>query len=167
MSHPAVTDFGVKFYAAFPIVTSDGYILGTLCVSDNKVRRLPNHKIDLLTKLADKLAYQLEVQVIQRKGTAEASIETMNKLRLNLPDINLEDAVTVLKFFINDILSHEQKQKMFDLGLANNTDDHIEISNNGKKLQEELNLNIGTLKRIKNLSNNEGELMKMFDQIES
>ena len=56
---------------------------------------------------------------------------------------------------------------MFDLGLANNTDDHIEISKNGKKLQEELNLNIGTLKRIKNLSNNEGELMKMFDQIES
>ena len=167
MSHPAVKDFGVKFYAAFPIVTSDGYILGTLCVSDNKVRRLSNHKIDLLTKLADKLAYQLEVQVTQRKGTAEASIETMNKLRLNLPNINLEDAVIVLKFFINDILSHEQKQKMVDLGLANNTDDHIEISKNGKKLQEELNLNIGTLKRIKNLSNNEGELMKMFDQIES
>ena len=100
-------------------------------------------------------------------GTSEASIETINKLRLNLPDINLEDAVTVLKFFINDILSHEQKQKMVDLGLANNTDDHFEISKNGKKLQEELNLNIGTLKRIKNLSNNEGELMKMFDQIES
>ena len=79
----------------------------------------------------------------------------------------MEDAVIVLKFFINDILSHEQKQKMVDLGLANNTDDHFEISKNGKKLQEKLNLNIGTLKRIKNLSNNEGELMKMFDQIES
>ena len=44
-NHPAVVDFGVKFYAAFPVTTSDGYTLGTLCVSDNRVRRLTKNKI--------------------------------------------------------------------------------------------------------------------------
>ena len=82
MLHPAVTDIGVKFYAAFPIITSDGYILGTLCVSDNRVRKLSKHKIDLLISLAQKLAYQLEVQVAQRKSTAETTINIMHKFCL-------------------------------------------------------------------------------------
>ena len=165
MFHPAVKDFGVKFYAAFPIVTSDGYILGTLCVSDNRVRRISTHKINLLTELAAKLAYQLEVQVNQRKSTAESSIEIMSKLKLNFPEISLENSIVILKFFINDVISSEEKQKMLDLGVAIKNKNNIEVSKFGRKVLDELNLNIGTLKRIKNLSNNDNELMNLLSQI--
>jgi hypothetical protein len=165
MFHPAVKDFGVKFYAAFPIVTSDGYILGTLCVSDNRVRRISTHKINLLTELAAKLAYQLEVQVNQRKSTAESSIEIMSKLKLNFSEISLENAIVILKFFINDVISSEEKQKMLDLGVAIKNKNNIEVSKFGRKVLDELNLNIGTLKRIKNLSNNDNELMNLLRQI--
>jgi hypothetical protein len=165
MFHPAVKDFGVKFYAAFPIVTSDGYILGTLCVSDNRVRRISTHKINLLTELAAKLAYQLEVQVNQRKSTAESSIEIMSKLKLNFSEISLENAIVILKFFINDVISSEEKQKMLDLGVAIKNKNNIEVSKFGRKVLDELNLNIGTLKRIKNLSNNDNELMNLLSQI--
>ena len=165
MFHPAVKDFGVKFYAAFPIVTSDGYILGTLCVSDNRVRRISNYKINLLTELAAKLAYQLEVQVNQRKSTAESSIEIMSKLKLNFSEISLENAIVILKFFINDVISSEEKQKMLDLGVAIKNKNNIEVSKFGRKVLDELNLNIGTLKRIKNLSNNDNELMNLLRQI--
>ena len=163
--HPAVTDFGVKFYAAFQIVTSDGYILGTLCVSDNRVRRISTHKINLLTELAAKLAYQLEVQVNQRKSTAESSIEIMSKLKLIFSEISLENAIVILKFFINDVISSEEKQKMLDLGVAIKNKNNIEVSKFGRKVLDELNLNIGTLKRIKNLSNNDNELMNLLRQI--
>ena len=165
MFHPAVKDFGVKFYAAFPIVTSDGYILGTLCVSDNRVRKISTHKINLLTELAAKLAYQLEVQVNQRKSTAESSIEIMSKLKLNFSEISLENAIVILKFFINDVISSEEKQKMLDLGVAIKNKNNIEVSKFGRKVLDELNLNIGTLKRIKNLSNNDNELMNLLRQI--
>ena len=165
MFHPAVKDFGVKFYAAFPIVTSDGYILGTLCVSDNRVRRISTHKINLLTELAAKLAYQLEVQVNQRKSTAESSIEIMSKLKLNFSEISLENAIVILKFFINDVISSEEKQKMLNLGVAIKNKNNIEVSKFGRKVLDELNLNIGTLKRIKNLSNNDNELMNLLRQI--
>ena len=163
--HPAVTDFGVRFYAAFPIVTSDGYTLGTLCVSDNKVRKLTKHKISLLIGLATKLAYQLEVQVSQRKGTAESTIHILNKLLLKYPDLKVLEAISVLKFIIKDFISLEEQKFIVKLGLGFNSNNGIEISSNGKLLKKELNLNIGTLKRVKNLSSNEDELMNMLGQI--
>jgi hypothetical protein len=115
--------------------------------------------------LAAKLAYQLEVQVNQRKSTAEYSIEIMSKLKLNFSEISLEDAVVILKFFINDVISSEEKQKMLDLGVAIKNKNNFEVSKFGRKVLDELNLNIGTLKRIKNLSNNDDELMNLLGQI--
>ena len=165
MFHPAVQDFDVKFYAAFPIVTSDGYILGTLCVSDNKVRRLSSHKIKLLSDLAAKLAYQLEVQVNQRKSTAETTIDIMSKLKSNFADISFDDAIIILKFLINNVITSEEKQKMIDLGIAIKKENNIEISKYGRKVQDELNLSVGILKRMKNLSDNDYELMNMLNKI--
>ena len=164
--HPVVTERGVKFYAAFPIITTDGYMLGTLCVSDIKVRRLSNHKINLLINLADKLAYQLEVQVSQRKNTAETSIKIMSKLMSRISDITLQNAITILKFFIDDVTTIEEKNKMIELGLAIKIKDSIKVSKFGKEIQQELELNIGTLKRMKNLSDDDNELMKMLNQLE-
>jgi hypothetical protein len=115
--------------------------------------------------LAAKLAYQLEVQVNQRKSTAESSIEIMSKLKLNFSEISLENAIVILKFFINDVISSEEKQKMLDLGVAIKNKNNIEVSKFGRKVLDELNLNIGTLKRIKNLSNNDNELMNLLRQI--
>ena len=54
---------------------------------------------------------------------------------------------------------------LIELGIAINVNNNIEISKSGKKLQEELDMNVGTLKKIKNLSNNEDELMKLLGQI--
>jgi hypothetical protein len=166
MLHPAVTEIGVKFYAAFPIITSDGYILGTLCVSDNRVRKLSKHKIDLLISLAQKLAYQLEVQVAQRKSTAETAINIMHKLLSNFADISLHNAISILKFLINDVITSEEKKLIIKLGIGENNEGDIYISKYGIKLQEQLNMNIGTLKRIKNLSEDEDELMDMLSKIE-
>ena len=43
--------------------------------------------------------------------------------------------------------------------------DILELTSQGKNLKSELNLNIGTLKRIKNLSSDNEQLMNMLDQI--
>ena len=166
MYHPAVVDFGVKFYAAFPVITSDGYILGTLCVSDKKVRILSSHKIQLLTSLAEKLSYQLEVQVAQRKSTAETTINIMNKLMSNFSGISLRNATSILKFLTNDVITSDEKKLIIKLGIGENNDGGIHISKYGKKIQEQLDMNIGTLKRVKNLSSNEDQLMAMLSKIE-
>ena len=153
-NHPAVVDFGVKFYAAFPVTTSDGYTLGTLCVSDNRVRRLTKNKIKLLKGLASKLSYQLEVQVNQRKGTAESVINILNKLIRNFKNLQ-----------INEQISREDEELLMQFGIAYKKNDILELTSQGKNLKSELNLNIGTLKRIKNLSSDNEQLMNMLDQI--
>jgi hypothetical protein len=152
MNHPAMTDIGVLFYAAFPVITSDGYILGTLCVSDSKVRRLSKHTIKLLTNLTSKLAYQLEVQVVQRQSTAESVINVLEKLIFKVPDLSVLDGVSLLKFMINNVITIEEKEKILKIGIADSLEGNIILNKSGRILQEELNLNIGTLKRIKILS---------------
>ena len=163
--HPVVVDLGVKFYAAFPVTTSDGYTLGTLCVSDNRVRRLSKNKINLLKGLASKLSYQLEVQVAQRKGTAETVINILNKMIENLNNLQIEQAISILKFMINQQVSKEDEKLLLKFKLVEKKHDNLQLSIKGKKLKSDLNLNIGTLKRIKNLSSNNEQLMNMLDQI--
>ena len=153
------------FYAAFPVITSDGYTLGTLCVSDIKPRRLSQHIIKLLINLASKLAYQLEVQVAQRKNTAETFIIILEKLNLRFPELSIIDGILLLKFLINDIINNEEKLKIVKLGLADINGKNIELNKLGRELQDELNLNVGTLKRMKNVISDETELMNLLDEL--
>jgi signal transduction histidine kinase len=52
---------GIRFYAGAPIVTEDGYNVGTVCVVDDKPRLAPNLKqFDILSKLAKLALEKLE-----------------------------------------------------------------------------------------------------------
>src|SRR6266446_4169413 len=62
---PMVTRAGIRFYAGAPLLTKEGYALGTLCVMDRLPRELPAGHKDALLTLAHLVAAQLEV----RRGT--------------------------------------------------------------------------------------------------
>ena len=50
----------VRFYAGAPIVTNDGYALGTVCVIDQQARQLHSVQLDALSKLSGLVANLLE-----------------------------------------------------------------------------------------------------------
>ncbi|WP_017729701.1 GAF domain-containing protein [Nafulsella turpanensis] len=61
LAHPLVTgSFGFKFYAGAPLITSDGFNIGTVCIIDRKPREFSEDDRYLLESLATIVMDELE-----------------------------------------------------------------------------------------------------------
>ncbi|MFQ4137360.1 response regulator [Nodosilinea sp. PGN35] len=56
-----VGEFNLRFYAGMPLITAEGYALGTLCVVDHVPRTLSSHQRQALEMLAAQVVAQLEL----------------------------------------------------------------------------------------------------------
>ena len=75
LANPLVAgDFGLRFYAAVPLTTSDGYNLGTLCVIDKYPRSIEDAQIEDLKDLASIVMDQLELQLASRHAVEKANL---------------------------------------------------------------------------------------------
>ena len=164
-NHPLVKEGIVKFYAAFPIVTSDGYTLGTLCVSSDKAVELTKNQIKSLKSLSRKMAYQLEIQENFRNKSAENLIQIINKISQYVENLEINNLKTILKFFSDQTIDDLEKNYLLNIKVIKKSAEKFEISDFGNKLKSELSLDKGILKRVKNLSNNENDLDNLFSEI--
>jgi GAF domain-containing protein len=73
LEHPLVRgDLGLRFYAAAPIRTHDGYRLGTVNVIDNRPREATRRQLTALQNLASMVADELELRLmVVRSAAAE------------------------------------------------------------------------------------------------
>jgi GAF domain-containing protein len=68
LTNPLVTgSLGLRFYAAAPLITKDGYGLGTFCIIDSKQRYLTENQKDMLQSLADIVMDEMELRLSARK----------------------------------------------------------------------------------------------------
>ncbi len=68
MTNPLVTgSLGLRFYAAAPLHTHDGFNLGTLCVIDRNPRDLASDEAEMLIKMAGLVMDQMELRLAARK----------------------------------------------------------------------------------------------------
>ena len=58
-------------WAAFPLATAEGHILGTLCVADFVPRELSGDQIELMRRLAHEMTLAIEAHVAAREAAAE------------------------------------------------------------------------------------------------
>lgn len=75
LSNPLVAgDFGLRFYAAVPLTTSDGYKLGTLCVIDKQPRPIDEGQVEDLKDLAAVVMDQMEMRIAARRAAGKAQL---------------------------------------------------------------------------------------------
>ncbi|TEU23833.1 GAF domain-containing sensor histidine kinase [Alkanindiges illinoisensis] len=74
-------DLNVRFYAGAPLKTSDGQILGTLCIQDSKPRKLEPSQIEALRILAHQVMVHLELRKSHR--ALEVSNEKLKEINFN------------------------------------------------------------------------------------
>ena len=104
-SNPLVTgDLGIRFYAGAPLVTSENFSLGTLCVIDREPRQLGAQQIESLEALARQLTLRLEL-----RRTSNLLKKAVNDLQ----HLSLTDELTGLYNQRGFLLHAEQQLKLF------------------------------------------------------
>ena len=78
LANPLVAgEFGLRFYAAAPLQTKDGYNLGTICLIDRAQRYLNKDQLEMLQDLArivmDQMEVRLEARIQARKNNDKIS----------------------------------------------------------------------------------------------
>ncbi len=133
--NPLVVDDGVRFYAGSPLVTPDGYRLGTLCLFDMQPRTLSKEHQAILINMT-------------RQVEALLDLRYQNKL-LKQTHKHIEEKYEELQSFAN-VVTHDIKSPLVSLAYAANQleDDYgNEIDTKGLEIVHSLQESAGAVRR--------------------
>lgn len=109
LANPLVAgEFGLKFYAAAPLTTSDGYNLGTFCLIDKRQRYLTESQKDVLQKLAEIAMNEMELRLSART-LLTSTYALIQKTTAALEDADEEKYNDLLKESRNLMISINKK----------------------------------------------------------
>lgn len=78
LTNPVIAaEYGFKFYASAPLITSDGFTIGTLCITDTKLREFSPEQVETLKDLA-----AIVIQELEKKERLKNIVKTENQLEI-------------------------------------------------------------------------------------
>lgn len=111
-------DPNIRFYAGMPIVSPEGFHVGTMCVLDKKPRELTEEKQVALRVLARQVAaqFQMRRQLLELKEARAKQTKTEQRLRES--QTRLKEANALLQEMVTtDALTGVKNRRAFDEGL--------------------------------------------------
>ena len=137
IGNPLVTgELQIRSYAGVPLVTPEGFALGTLCVIDNRVKKLDQFQITALEKLANQAMKLLELR--------------RNNYRLTESHNSLSQRYKDLEQF-SRVVSHDIKSPLNNIILLAKMikEDHADnLNDNGKQMVDYIGESALQLKQL-------------------
>ncbi|HEY9694030.1 MAG TPA: GAF domain-containing sensor histidine kinase [Oculatellaceae cyanobacterium] len=115
LANPLVAgEFGLQFYAAAPLITSDGFRLGTICVIDYEPRCITEAEKTTLKELAAIVMDELELRLAAKKAV-EAEIALRNEV---VKSLQREKELNELKSQFVSMISHEFRNPLSSISIS-------------------------------------------------
>ena len=102
-----------------------------------------------------------------RNKNAETIIEVLDKISNKIENLSINNVKIILKYFSDQILNENEKSFLIDNKLCSLKHKKLKITPLGNELKNELSLNIGILKRMQNIVNDESALDNLFNELRS
>ncbi|MGB3292477.1 MAG: GAF domain-containing protein [Phormidesmis sp.] len=83
----------IRFYAGAPLISPDGYAVGTLCVLDQAPKQLTERQIGLLEAITRQIVSQLEMRLLLQKIQQEKAEKETMSAELQQANVILEKRV--------------------------------------------------------------------------
>lgn len=152
------------FWAGFPIVTQQGYVLGTICAVDFQPRELSAEVISLLQDVTRNLALFIQMQTAQQDLFAQ-KFEVLLKA---LSDDGLEtirDARAFLNLCLEKPVSKPERDALVSCGVAEIQNDTLVLATKGATLKTGYGLGPSDYKTKKSPLHDSAMLESMLDMI--
>jgi K+-sensing histidine kinase KdpD len=115
------------FYAGAPLVTPEGFALGSICVLHGSPKELTTEQTEALRGLAQQVVTRLELQKkIKSLKTAEQKLQKANKRLMGFADIVSHDMKTPLA---NILMMTKSFKKRYDAVLDESADGYLNLIN--------------------------------------
>ena len=129
-----------KAYAGFPLITKEGFVLGTLCVFYHSPSQISDEQIRLMKQLAKAVTDQIILRNEQANLNAEKIAAMLGRFLRFAPKGKIDELVGFLNFCANGIAPPEILHKLKRDKIVVKVNDRFVLSQDGNDLKNELGL---------------------------
>lgn len=105
-----IGDFGLRFYAGAPLITHDGFLIGTLCIIDKKTRTFTKEEETILAGMAKAVMDHIELRIAaldeihEHKLVSEQVLEQQEELKaINEELITTNEEMLMAKEYLGNL----------------------------------------------------------------
>ena len=139
-THITKPPIGAKAYSGFPLVTKEGFVLGTLCVFYHSPLRIGDEQIRLMKQLAKAVTDQIILRNEQANLNAEKFAAMLGKFLRFAPKGKIDELIGFLNFCANGAAPPEILAKLKKDNIVVKVDGRFVLSRDGNDLKNELGL---------------------------
>ena len=156
-------------YAGFPVINSENFALGTLCMlNPSGPKGLNDEQITQVKKITSSIAHMLDLQIKQKELTSQRMLDALAHFQKVDKDFGLNDFKIYVSLCSEMSVSTEDAEGIVRVGLAEIDDaGRVQMTESGRRLQFDMNLQQKAMKRIK-MDGGEADALldEMFAEIE-